>query len=58
MGSDNRVAINDLTPCTIGHLYSTCRRVQWMVLTAYGRSMIVYKKIHSRETSIVGAARC
>ena len=27
----------------IGRLYSTCRRVQRMLLTAYGRSVLVYK---------------
>ena len=30
-------------PCIIGHLYSTCRRVQRMLLTAYGMSLLVYK---------------
>ena len=36
---------------------------EWIPLRAYGRSLLVYKiyqliKFHSRETSIVGAARC
>ena len=31
--------------------------IQRMLLRAYGRSVLVYT-FHSRETSIVGAARC
>ena len=37
------LAIDDRTPCIIGRLYSTCRLVQWMLLRAYGRSVLVYE---------------
>ena len=36
-------AIDDQTPCIIGRFYSTCRQVKRMLLTAYGRSVLVYK---------------
>ena len=37
-------------PCIIGRLYSTCRRVQRMLLTAYGRSVLVYQVSFPRDT--------